>query len=200
MAKKISRPKKLYRVLLRRWLKPTIYAVIVSFLLYTGIAGLVEEKHRVDKALPRFIITRVSDSFDETEFTHLLLTVQEMRKTPEILTQLKDYINQSDPNNYTLYLEKMLNTMNWAPQAFYSRAHKMFDMYDVYDRINRMDETIAFLNGEVEERRLPSEILEQIRMLNQEEETVSQELTPQEMAFVKNYAGAILQLKKESEN
>ena len=111
MAKKISRPKKIYRVLLRRWLKPTIYAVIVSFMLYTGIAGLVEEKHRVDKALPRFIISRVSDTFDETEFTHLLLTVQEIRKTPDLMAQLKDYVNQGDPNNYTMYLEKILNSM-----------------------------------------------------------------------------------------
>lgn len=197
MAKKISRPKKIYRVLLRRWLKPTIYAVIVSFMLYTGIAGLVEEKHRVDKALPRFIISRVSDTFDETEFTHLLLTVQEIRKTPDLMAQLKDYVNQGDPNNYTMYLEKILNSMNWAPQAFYSRAHKMFDMYDVYDRVNRMEETISFLNGEVEERRLPSEILEQVRMLHQEEDNVTKELTPKEMEFVKNYAGVILQLKKE---
>ena len=197
MVKKISRSKKLYRVLRRKWFKPALYTLALSFLLYYGISNLVMEKHAAEKTLPRFVITRVSDTFDETEFTHLLLTVQEMNKTPEILSQLKDYINQDNPDNYTLYLEKMLNSMNWAPQAFYSRVHKMFDMYEVYDRINRMEETISFLNTEVEERRLPSEILEQVRVLQQEEENIKTELSAKEWTFIKNYAGVILHLKKE---
>lgn len=197
MVKKISRSKKLYRVLRKKWFKPALYTLVLSFLLYYGISNLVMEKHAAEKTLPRFVITRVSDTFDETEFTHLLLTVQEMNKTPEILSQLKDYINQDNPDNYTLYLEKMLNSMNWAPQAFYSRVHKMFDMYEVYDRINRMEETISFLNTEVEERRLPSEILEQVRVLQQEEENIKTELSEKEWTFIKNYAGVILHLKKE---
>lgn len=197
MVKKISRSKKLYRVLRKKWFKPALYTLALSFLLYYGISNLVMEKHAAEKTLPRFVITRVSDTFDETEFTHLLLTVQEMQKSPEILSQLKDYINQDNPDNYTLYLEKMLNSMNWAPQAFYSRVHKMFDMYEVYDRINRMEETISFLNTEVEERRLPSEILEQVRVLQQEEENIKTELSEKEWTFIKNYAGVILHLKKE---
>ena len=197
MVKKISRSKKLYRVLRKKWFKPALYTLVLSFLLYYGISNLVMEKHAAEKTLPRFVITRVSDTFDETEFTHLLLTVQEMQKSPEILSQLKDYINQDNPDNYTLYLEKMLNSMNWAPQAFYSRVHKMFDMYEVYDRINRMEETISFLNTEVEERRLPSEILEQVRVLQQEEENIKTELSEKEWTFIKNYAGVILHLKKE---
>lgn len=197
MAKKISRSKKLYRVLRKKWFKPALYTLALSFLLYYGISHLVLEKRAAEKTLPRFVITHVADTFDETEFTHLLLTVQEMNKTPEILSQLKDYINQDNPDNYTLYLEKMLNSMNWAPQAFYSRVHKMFDMYDVYDRINRMEETISFLNTEVEERRLPSEILEQVRVLQQEEENIKTELSEKEWTFIKNYAGVILHLRKE---
>ena len=197
MVKKISRSKKLYRVLRKKWFKPALYTLVLSFLLYYGISNLVLEKHAAEKTLPRFVITRVSDTFDETEFTHLLLTVQEMQKSPEILSQLKDYINQDNPDNYTLYLEKMLNSMNWAPQAFYSRVHKMFDMYEVYDRINRMEETISFLNTEVEERRLPSEILEQVRVVQQEEENIKTELSEKEWTFIKNYAGVILHLKKE---
>ena len=197
MVKKISRSKKLYRVLRKKWFKPALYTLALSFLLYYGISNLVMEKHAAEKTLPRFVITRVSDTFDETEFTHLLLTVQEMQKSPEILSQLKDYINQDNPDNYTLYLEKRLNSMNWAPQAFYSRVHKMFDMYEVYDRINRMEETISFLNTEVEERRLPSEILEQVRVLQQEEENIKTELSEKEWTFIKNYAGVILHLKKE---
>ncbi len=197
MVKKISRSKKLYRVLRKKWFKPALYTLALSFLLYYGISNLVMEKRAAEKTLPRFVITRVSDTFDETEFTHLLLTVQEMNKTPEILSQLKDYINQDNPDNYTLYLEKMLNSMNWAPQAFYSRVHKMFDMYEVYDRINRMEETISFLNTEVEERRLPSEILEQVRVLQQEEENIKTELSEKEWTFIKNYAGVILHLRKE---
>jgi len=197
MARKVSRIKKLYRVLRRKWFKPALYTLALSFLLYYGISSFVVEKHSAEKTMPRFVITRVSDTFDETEFTHLLLTVQEMQKMPDILAQLKDYINQPDPSNYTLYLEKMLNTMNWAPQAFYSRVHKMFAMYDVYDRINRMEETITFLNTEVEERRLPSEILEQVRVLQQEKENIISELSEKEWTFIKNYAGVILRLKKE---
>ena len=197
MARKISRGKKVYRVLRRRWFRPALYTLILSFLLYTGISGLVEEKHKAEKTMPRFVITRISDTFDETEFTHLLLTIQELNKSPDLLAQLKDYINQGNPDNYTLYLEKMLNTMNWSPPAFYSRAHKMFDMYDVYDRYNRLDETISFLNTEVEEQRLPSDVLDQVRILREEQENVTKELSPQEWTFIKNYAGVILHLRKE---
>ena len=77
---KMSRRKKLVRVAKRKLLKPVLYAAGMSFVLYLAISNVVLQKKVFEDQVPRFLITRISRTFDETEFMHLLLTVQEIMK------------------------------------------------------------------------------------------------------------------------
>lgn len=88
--------------------------------------------------------------------------------------------------------------MNWEPQAFLVRVKKLFDMYDVYDRVARLDETIAFLSTEIDERRLPFEMKTQVDVLQRERDNIiGTQITEEEYNFVNEYRGLILRLKRQ---
>lgn len=194
---KVSRRKKFLRVAKRKLLKPVIYAVGLSIFLYLVVGNVVLQRKVIQAQTPRFLITRISDTFDETEFMHLLLTAQEILKMPKASTQLVDFANGPFPGTCPNYLKQQLNRMNWEPQAFLVRVKKLFEMYDVYDRIARLDDTISFLQTEVDEGRLPYAINVQIDMLKKERAAIiGKDISQEEYNFVAEYNGLILRLKK----
>lgn len=194
---KVSRRKKFLRVAKRKLLKPVIYAVGLSIFLYLVVGNVVLQRKTIQAQTPRFLITRISDTFDETEFMHLLLTAQEILKMPKASAQLVDFANGPFPGACPNYLKQQLNRMNWEPQAFLVRVKKLFGMYDVYDRIARLDDTISFLQTEVDEGRLPYAINVQIDMLKKERAAIiGKDISQEEYNFVAEYNGLILRLKK----
>lgn len=193
---KVTRRKKFWRVLRRKLFKPLLYATGLSLLLYLIIGNAVIQRRVVEVQAPRFLITRISESFDETEFMHLLLTAQELLKLPKASSQLLDFVQEPFPGKCPPYLKEQLNRMNWEPQAFLVRVHKLFKMYDVYDRIVRLDDTISFLSKEVEEGRLPVAIVSQIEILKKERMAIiGKDISQEEFDFVSEYNGLILRLK-----
>lgn len=194
---KMSRRKKLVRVAKRKLLKPVLYAAGMSFVLYLAISNVVLQKKVFEDQVPRFLITRISRTFDETEFMHLLLTVQEIMKMPTASAELEEFANGAFPSPCPRFLEQQLKRMNWEPQAFLVRVKKLFDMYDVYDRVARLDETIAFLSTEIDERRLPFEMKTQVDVLQRERDNIiGTQITEEEYNFVNEYRGLILRLKR----
>lgn len=197
----ISRGKKIRRVLRRKWSKPFFYAVATSFVIYLFLSTVVVDKYRFDKAMPHFLITRLSSEFDETEFMHMLLTVQEISKDEYGAKELKEFVNKPLYSKCPIYLERLLYNMNWAPQAFLSRMHRLFEMYESYDRIERLDETITFLMGEVDMMHLPFEIQDQVKIIQKERDNMlNEQLTPKEYKFMDDYAGIIVKLKEDVMN
>ncbi len=194
---KISRKKKIVRVVKRKLLKPFSYAVLMSLIIYMAVGNIVLQKRMADANTPRFLITRVSDKFDETEFMHLLLTVQEIMGIPKASAELVEFANQPFQAGCPKFLEQQLNRMNWAPQAFLIRVKKLFAMYDVYDRIVRLDETIAFLSNEIAEKRLPLILEKQVAVLQKERgEIIGREISVEEYNFIKDYGGVVQQIKR----
>lgn len=119
---KMSRRKKLVRVAKRKLLKPVLYAAGMSFVLYLAISNVVLQKKVFEDQVPRFLITRISRTFDETEFMHLLLTVQEIMKMPTASAELEEFANGAFPSPCPRFLEQQLKRMNWEPQAFLVRV------------------------------------------------------------------------------
>ncbi len=194
---KITRRKKFFRVVKRKLLKPILYAVALSFFLYLVVGNVVMQRKVIQEQSPRFLITRISKTFDETEFMHLLLTAQELLKMPKASSQLIDFVNGPFPGKCPPYLKQQLNRMNWDPSAFLVRTQKLFEMYDVYDRIVRLDETIAFLSAEVDEGRLPYSIHGQVDILKSERDAIiGKDISQEEFDFVAEYNGLILRLKQ----
>lgn len=201
MIKKISRKKKLKRVLKRKWSKPAIYTLAMSFIIYLILSTFVIDKYRFDKNVPHFLITRLSSEFEDTEFMHMLLTVQEINKDERGARELKEFVEKPLYSDCPIYLEKLLYSMNWAPQAFLSRMHKLFDMYETYDRIVRLDETISFLTGQVDLRYLPPEIQDQVNIIQKERDNLfDEQLSQKEYDFMKEYSGIIVRLKQDMQN
>jgi len=198
-SKKIPRSKKLVRVLRRKWFKPALYTISISYLIYLGISNAVIQKKVIEEDLPRFMISRLSDKFEETEFSHLLLTVQEINKRPELAELLKDYANRPYPSAVCpKLLEQNLNRMNWEAPAFLIRIKKLFSMYDSYDHLKRLNATIDFLAKEIKERRLPKSFMTQIDLLQKErDDLLKKELTPEEYKFIEDYGGIVQKLKIE---
>lgn len=193
---KVTRQRKLFRVLKRKWKKPALYTIALSLLIYMGVSNLLLQQKMRAYHTPRFVITRISNDFDEMEFMHLLLTVQEIQQQPKVFKQLVAFVNRPFPSPCPRALENQLNRMNWASTAFHIRVKKMFDMYDVYDHINRLNDTIAFLSQEIEEERLPISALDQVSLLKAERDRIFQEdMSPEEYDFVAEYGGLILALK-----
>ena len=194
---KVTKKQKFWRVVKRKLLKPILYAIGLSFFLYLIIGNVVMQRKVIEEQAPRFLITRISKAFDETEFMHLLLTVQEILKMPKASSQLLNFVNEPFPGKCPPYLKQQLNRMNWEPQAFLVRVHKLFEMYDVYDRIVRLDDTISFLSNEVRENRLPFTIMVQIDVLKKEREAIiGKDISQEEYNFVSEYNGLILRLKR----
>ena len=198
MAKKTKRSKKLIRVLKRKWFKPALYTLGMSFIIYIGISSIIIQKKNIEHNVPHFLITRISDNFDETEFTHLLLTVQEINMVPVAIKELKDFVNKPYPAACPPLLTRHLNRMNWEPQAFLIRVKKMFSMLDTFQRIQRLNNTITFLDNEIKEKRLPEDLESQIAVLQEErDKLIKTELPNNEYTFIQDYAGLIQQLKSK---
>lgn len=195
--RKISKWKKFKRVVRRKLFKPMLYAVAASFVIYAGVSNIVTEKRNIEPTVPQFKISSISDRFDETEFMHLLLTIQEINRLPLESAELYDFVNGAFPTACPKLLKVRLDQMNWEPQAFLIRVKKLFAMYDIYDRVSRLDNTIAFLSTEIEENRLPYELRSQVRILQQErDKIIGSDITPAEYNFMKEYAGFAQRLKK----
>ena len=196
MADIVNRASKIFRVLKRRWFKPAVYTLAASFVLYITISNMVIQKKAIDNEVPRFLISRISEDFEETEYTHLLLTIQELDTIPHINRMLKEFANAHFPAPCPDLLKYQLNRMNWEPQAFLIRVKKFFKMYDAYDKIARLDETINFLEAELEQNLLPKSMESQINVLKKERDSlVESGLSSHEYKFMKQYAGIIQNLK-----
>lgn len=195
--RKISKWKKFRRVVRRKLFKPMLYAVTASLVIYAGVSNIVTEKRRIEQTIPQFKISSISDRFDETEYMHLLLTIQEINRLPLESAELYEFANGAFPAGCPKLLSTRLGQMNWEPQAFLIRIKKLFTLYDVYERIQRLDETISFLSTEIEEKRLPYELTPQIDILRLErDKIISSKLTPAEFDFIKEYFGLVQRLKK----
>ncbi len=198
--RKISKWKKFRRVFKRKLLKPLLYAAGASLLLYLLISNAIIQKRIAEPQTPQFVISRISDQFDETEFMHMLLTIQELRNLPEEGRELRQFVNQPFPSACPKLLAHRLNQMNWAPQAFLIRVKKMFKMYDIYDRIIRLDETIAFLSEEIDNDRLPLRLASQIKVLKEERDNIfNKEITKAEYDFMQTYGGIVIRLRDPAE-
>ena len=196
--RRISRVKKLVRVLRRKWFKPALATLFISFLIYFSISSLVQQTRVVKPQTPHFLISKISDTFEPTEFTHLLLTLQEINKIPGAGHELKKFINMPYPSSCSEFLTEQLNYMNWKPQAFLVRVKKLFALYDTYDRLQRLNQTITFLTTEVKERRLPPRIHEQIKVLQEEYDNIKMsEISEEEYQFIDEYAGFIMKFKED---
>lgn len=194
---KISKRKKLLRIVKRKLSKPLLYAGIASFAIYWAISNVVIEKRHIEQSVPQFVISSISEKFDGTEFMHLLLTVQEINRLPTASTELYEFANGPFPGVCPMLLSARLKQMNWEPQAFLIRIKKLFAMYDIYERIQRLDETIEFLATEIDEKRLPYELTPQVDILRLErDKIIKSDLTPAEYDFIKEYSGLVQRLKK----
>ena len=125
---KISRRKKILKVLKRKLLKPFCYAILASLFVYVFISNIIIQKELKDLKKPHFVISRISKNFDNIEFMHLLLTVQEISKDKSIYDELVTFVNAGYPNYCPENLKHQLYLMNWAPQAFLVRVKKMFEL------------------------------------------------------------------------
>lgn len=193
----INRRKKLVRVLKRKWTRPALYTLAMSLIIYMAVSNIILQSKMHSYQSPRFVISRISNDFDETEFMHLLLTVQELKQMPKVYSELIEFVNKPFPAPCPWFLESHLNRMNWAPTAFHIRVKKMFDMYDVYDHVLRLDDTISFLKTEIAEERLPETAQIQVDMLEAERARIfDEEISVEEYEFIKGYGGLILQLRR----
>ncbi len=196
MPKKIKRHKKLYRVLKRKWLKPALYTLAMSIVIYMCASSFVIQKKVIEHKRPHFLITRLSDNFDEVEFMHLLLTIQEITYIPKASSQLLEFANGPYPGICPSFLKQHLNNMNWQPQAFLIRLKKIFAMHEDYDRLQRLENTITFLSEEYKQNRLPRETQNQIDLLIQERDNLKNtKFTPESYSFIEKYAGLIQSIK-----
>lgn len=197
--KKISKWKKFRRVFKRKLLKPLLYAIGTSFALYLLISNIIIKKSVDELRAPQFVISRISNQFDNTEFMHMLLTIQELRTLPEEGKELIEFINKPFPAVCPPLLEYRLKQMNWTPTAFQSRVKKLFAMYEIYDRTVRLDETISFLAAELEAERLPKETDMQIKILQEERQNIiNQDLPENEYDFMKEYGQIVIRLQPQN--
>lgn len=194
---KISKWKKFKRVAKRKLLKPVTYAICASIVLYAVVSNTVIATKRVERTTPQFKISSITNNFEETEFMHMLLTIQEINNLPVESKELYEFANGDFPSECPKLLSSRLEQMNWEPQAFLVRVKKLFAMYDIYDRISSLENSITFLSTEIKEKRLPSNLESQIEILKQErDKIINTEMTPKEYDFMKEYAGFTQHLKK----
>ncbi|MCM1324741.1 MAG: hypothetical protein NC218_11530 [Acetobacter sp.] len=196
--RKISKWKKFRRVFKRKMSKPLLIAAGLSLLLYLVISNAIIQKRISENSTPQFIISRLSEEFDETEFMHMLLTIQEIRHLPEEGRDLIEFVNRPFPASCSRLLEHRLKQMNWAPQAFHLRVIKLFNMYDIYDRVARLEGTIEFLSEEIKEGHLPYNMLPQVELLKQERHKIlTTELPEAQYNFMKKYGGIVVRLRPQ---
>ena len=197
MAREIDRKKKFLKVAKRKLLKPVGIAVGVSIFIYLIAGVVVLRKNLSDMDKPHFVITPISYEFNNLEFMHLLLTVQELKKDEKSYNELVDFANSDFPSPCPMKLEKKLYDMNWDSLAFLSRVKKMFEMIRIYDRVLRIEESIDLLNIEIEEQRSNWLTFKQLELLKDERNKVIQEnFTNEEYNFISVYYGTILEMKR----
>jgi len=196
MARKISKKKKFLRVIKRKLLKPVLYAVGMSLIIYMVIGNVVTRKEALERQSPHFVITKLSEEFDETEFMYMLLVTQELMKKDSVIAEkLGNFINESYPAPAPRPVKAELYRLNWDANAYLIRMKKLFRMYETYERLGRLDDTIAFLKAELEENRLPAAIGDQLQLLEaQRDEMKKNEMTAAEYAFMEEYAGVVQRL------
>lgn len=194
---KISRTKKFLKVFKRKLLKPISYAILGSFVIYLLVGNIVFYKRLKDYDKPHFVISHISDEFNNLEFMHLLLTIQEINKDVLLKKQLVEFVNMGFPNPCPRELDQELNKMNWYSQAFLIRVKKMFKLYDIYDRTLRLQETVDFLKSEIGDKRFGSEVYQQIKMFEDEKEKIlNNALCKAEYEFIQEYFGVIGSIKR----
>ncbi len=195
MARKISKKKKFLKVAKKKLLKPISIAIGVSLFIYLVAGLIVLRKDLSDLDKPHFVITPISFEFNNLEFMHLLLTIQEIQKDKKSYKELVKFANSDFPSPCPIKLEKKLYDMNWDSLAFLSRIKKMFDLAKIYEHIERIDGDILLLKTEIEEKRATVFTFNQLEMLKtQREEIVSQNLTNEEYNFISTYYGTIYEL------
>lgn len=197
MARKISKKKKFLKVAKKKLLKPVGIAIGVSLFIYL-IAGLIVlRKDLSDLDKPHFVITPISYEFNNLEFMHLLLTVQEIKKDRKSYDELVKFANSDFPSPCPIKLEKKLYDMNWDSLAFLSRVKKMFEMTEIYDRVLRIDESIDLLNIDIKEKRSNWTTFRQLELLKDERNKIIQKnFTNEEYNFISVYYGTILEIKR----
>ena len=197
MKKKVSKKIKLWRVFRRKLLKPIGIACLISFMIYLIVGNIIFYKKLNDYDKPHFVISRITNKFDEIEYMHLLLCIQEIGKNKKLNDELIGFVNGGFPNPCPRDLKDELYKMNWEAQAFLIRVKKLFLMYKTYERILRIDETIEFLNEENKRLKFAEEtILLQIENLNNEKDLLlKKSILPSEYEFIKEYHGIVLKLK-----
>ena len=194
---KISRFTKFLRVFRRKFLKPILYAVMGSFVIYLLVGNVIFYKRLKDYDKPHFVISYLSNEFNNLEYMHLLLTIQEIIKDVLLKKQLVEFVNMGFPNPCPRELEQEFHKMNWYSQAFLIRVKKMFKMYDVYDRVIRLQETIGFLEVQSKNNRFNEDILLQVKMLEDEKDRIlTNDISKDEYNFVQEYAGVIASIKR----
>jgi hypothetical protein len=190
-----DKAKKIIRTIRRKWLKPFAYASLMSLMIYIIIGDVIVRKYSFSSTSPHFVISRVEDKFEQTEYMHMLLTIQEVNKT--ILREdLKRFISAPLKANCPKYLKLQLYKMNWDHTAFQIRAKRLIDMYEIYDQVARLEETIKMLDEESKTSTISSTLFQQVLSLQQERDRiVDSSLTKEEYEFIKEYGGVVPSLQ-----
>jgi hypothetical protein len=186
-----DKAKKIIRIIRRKWLKPFTYATLMSMMMYIIIGDVIVRKYSFSSSTPHFVISRIDDTFEQTEYMHMLLTIQEINKT--ILREdLKRFVSAPAKAKCPKYLKLMLYKMNWDPKAFQIRAKRLIKMYEIYDQVARLEETIKMLDEESKTSTMSSTLFQQVLSLQQERNRiVDSSLTPKEYEFIKEYGGVV---------
>lgn len=192
----IGRIVKFRRVFKRKLLKPILKAIGVSFLLYLLISSAVL-KRNVNSIKPHFVISTISTSFNDIEYTHLLLSIQEISKNKKDREALIEFANSKYPNMCSDNLKELLYEMNWEPLAFLSRVKKLFELASVYERYKTLNLSIDFIEHRgYEEDVFRKEYINHVIFLRKESNRIKESLSVEEFEFVNKYYGTIMSLKK----
>ena len=191
----ISKVVKFRRVFKKKFSKPIMKAIGISFILYIIIGNSIF-KHDINDSKPHFVISTISKKFEIIEYTHLLLSIQEICKDPVYKKELIEYVNGPYPNTCSDNLNKQLYEMNWAQLAFLSRIKILFELSDKYERLNELEETALFLENEVAVQRLPKEVVNYVKLLrNEKQDIINKYMNNGELDFIKEYYGFIGKLR-----
>jgi hypothetical protein len=186
-----EKDKKIYRTIKKKWLQPFTYASLMSLMLYIIIGDIVAYRYTYSSTAPHFVISRIDEKFDQTEYMHMLLTIQEINKT--ILREdLKRFAAAPFPAKCPKYLKQQLYKMNWDAPAFQIRLKKLFKMYDIYDQVVRLETTIDMLYNESLNSNLGTILHQQMISLTKERDRIIESsLTEEEYEFIKEYGGVV---------
>ena len=188
---KVSRQKKFWKVFNRKYRKPLLCAAGCSFLLYLAISNVLYYNKLKNYDKPHFLISSISSEFNNIEFMHLLLTVQEINKDVLLKRQLHDFVNMGFPNPCPRELKDELYNMNWEAQAFLIRVKKMFELHKIYERTLRLTDTIEFLKLEEANNRDRDYLSQQIKAFIDEKDKIINQLSKEEYNFIEEHNGIV---------